>query len=186
MKIACKRIAKLVGAPKASPKTPVAAPATPPAAKKVAIAKPKPENVVVTILRVPDGVPVAPNNPTASSAKRVNEMVARLRGMKAARPARLATLKSSLKAWFKPALTDKQLAEVIKALTDSKKVRLDRTKSLLAMQTCPSLENVGQGRFPVSTGNGFEAGSRWVDLVLPLLLPCKCPAGVNQDHVGVL
>lgn len=128
LKIACKRVAALGGAPKASPKTPVAAPATPPAAKKVAIAKPKPKDVVVTILPEPSGVPAAPNKPAANPANRVNEVMAWLKGMKAARPAKLTTLKSSLKAWFKPALTDKQLAEVIKALTDSKKVRLDGTK----------------------------------------------------------
>ncbi|MDQ3268826.1 MAG: PIN domain-containing protein [Pseudomonadota bacterium] len=133
LKIACKRIAEMEGALKPSPKIAVAAPTTPPAAKKAVAAKAKPKNVSVTILPGPNGKPAAQPKAAAASANHVTVVVARLVGMKAARPAKLATLQSSLKSWFKPALTEKQLADVIEALTESKKVRLDGTKVTYAL-----------------------------------------------------
>lgn len=133
LKIPCKRIADLGGSPKASPKASTDAPTTPPAAKKAKVAIPKPKNLMVTILPEANVATATPKSPTATSADRVNEVVARLTGMKSARPAKLATLKSSLKAWFKPALTDEQLLAVIKALTDSKKIRVDGIKVTYAL-----------------------------------------------------
>lgn len=131
LNIACKRVASLDGAP--GPKAPVTNAAVLPVVKKAPAAKAKPKNMVVTILPEPNGAPVAPKKPTPNSANHVSEAVARLKGLKSARPAKLTTLQSSLKAWFKPALTDKQLAAVIKALTDSKKIQVDGARVTYAL-----------------------------------------------------
>lgn len=126
LKIACKRISAFDGTPKAPAVAPVAA-------KKMTVAAPKPKNMVVTILPEPNGA-AAPQQAVPGSTHHFSEAVARLRGMKGARPAKLATLQSSLKAWFTPRLTDKQLAAVIAALTEGNKIRVDGTKVTYALE----------------------------------------------------
>ncbi|MGD9582713.1 MAG: hypothetical protein AB7V26_03440 [Lysobacterales bacterium] len=49
-------------------------------------------------------------------------------GLKAARPRTLKTLSSSLKPWFKPALSDDALAELIATLQQDGIITLDGTK----------------------------------------------------------
>jgi len=44
------------------------------------------------------------------------------------KPTRVATLQSSIKSYFKPALNDKQVASVVQSLTDSRKIVIDGTK----------------------------------------------------------
>jgi len=45
----------------------------------------------------------------------------------------MVTLRSSIKAWFKPVLTEKQLAAVIKSLSDGKKIVVDGAKVIYAL-----------------------------------------------------
>lgn len=126
--IACKRVAALPGASK-----PTNAHATPgPAARKVAApaskASTRSKNVVVTVLPAPNGksLPAAAAETDASS--RVNDVVARLKGMKAARPARLKTLQSSVGAWFTPALAGNEVDAIIQSLADRKQIKVEGTK----------------------------------------------------------
>ena len=126
LNISCKRVHKL--AVVANPN--VAAAATPPvdAVKKATPAKKASnKNVVVTVM------PVSPpkNAVTAAEAKtksRVTEALKRLKGMNSSKPTRTATLQSTIKSFFKPALNDKQLASVVQSLADSKKIVISGTK----------------------------------------------------------
>lgn len=125
--IACKRAAALPGAPKSAK---VSAPAKP-KAKKAAAAAPKvparSNNVTVTVL--PANGKASPAASTRPGARiGVDDVVTRLKGMNAAKPAKLKTLKSSLLAWFKPALAANEVDGIIQSLTDRKKIKVDGTK----------------------------------------------------------
>ena len=127
LKIACNRAASIGGSAKLP--SPKAAPVAKPAAKAAVAAKPKPaKNVVVTILPGANGTAVKSKPASTPTTGRVAEVIARLKGLKAAKPAKLKTLQSSLKSWFKPALKPDEVASVIAALNDSKKIRVDGTK----------------------------------------------------------
>lgn len=126
LKIRCERIASLPGAPKTNVAPKAATPA--PKAAVVPQAKSTPaKNVVVTFLPEPNTAPVA-GKASVTTAARVAEAVARLKGMKSARPARLATLESSIKSWFKPALQSNEVGPVIHGLLCSKKIKVEGTK----------------------------------------------------------
>ena len=78
-------------------------------------------------------MPVSPpkNAVTAAEANTkppVTEALKRLKGMNSSKPTRTATLQSTIKSFFKPALNDKQLASVVQSLADSKKIVISGTK----------------------------------------------------------
>lgn len=62
---------------------------------------------------------------------RVAEVVARLR--KSSKPARISTLRSSIKTWFKPALDDKAVDAIVQSLQSSKAIAVDGTKVSYAL-----------------------------------------------------
>lgn len=126
--IVCKRVHKLAVA--ASPSTAVAT--TPPAAasavkKAVPAKKAVSKNVVVTIMPASHTKP-AVTAAEANTESRVTEALKRLKGMNSSKPTRTATLQSTIKSFFKPALNDKQLASVIQSLADSKKIVVSGAK----------------------------------------------------------
>ena len=129
LKIACNRVASVNCPVKSTNPNAVA-----PLAKAVVASKPKPaKNVAVTIL--PDATEGASKKKpaVANDATRATEVVKRLKGLKAAKPATLKTLQSSLKSWFKPALKADVVASVVAALQASKKIRVNGTKVLYTL-----------------------------------------------------
>lgn len=130
--IGCRRLAEIPGTP--LPATPVAASAkaAPPAkaakpkAPKPAVSKPKVAKAVT--VTVPEAAtPAKATTPGASTTKaRTAEVVARLR--RSSKPAKLSTLRSSIKAWFAPALDDAAVDAVIQSLQGSKKIAIAGTK----------------------------------------------------------
>lgn len=131
--ITCRRVGALPEAPKpaktGAAATPVAKKAAAPASKAPA----KPNNAVVTVLPETNGkaAPPADSKPSAKvgSAKvGADDVVMRLKGMKAAKPAKLKTLQSSMRAWFTPALAVSEVEAIIKSLADRKKIKVEGTK----------------------------------------------------------
>jgi hypothetical protein len=126
LKIACNRSASFTGSGKsASSKV---ATAVKPATTKATVAKKPAKNVVVTILPEANGAAAKAQLATLQNEARVAEVIKRLKGLKAARPATLKTLRSSLKAWFKPALKPDEVVSVIAALQGSRKIGVNGTK----------------------------------------------------------
>lgn len=126
--IACKRVAALPGAPKPSKGPAAAKPMARKSAAAAQKASAKPKNVVVTVLPGTNGKagPAAGTRPGVAIG--VDDVVARLKGMKAAKPAKLKTLQSSMLAWFKPALAVNEVDAIIQSLADRKKINVDGTK----------------------------------------------------------
>ena len=89
---------------------------TPPAP---AAAQRKPAKPVAATRVTPEPTATKPTSATTARA-RANTVVAHLR--KSSKPANLSTLRSSIKALFKPALDDKAIDAVVQSLKDSKKV----------------------------------------------------------------
>jgi hypothetical protein len=104
---------------------PVAAPRT---AGKMATA---PWNLAVT---VEPAALVKPRGTTAeaNTKSRAAEVVRRLKSTDT-KPARTATLRSSIKAYFKPALNDKQVDSVVQSLVDSRKIVIEGTTVTYAL-----------------------------------------------------
>ena len=124
--IACRRIASLVGATPAKPKpVPAKKPAVP--AKR---AKPN-EAVQQVIKRVIAEAKPAVAKPALNG--RATEVIARLKGLKAARPRRLKTLQSSIVSWFKPALAEAEVKAVIRQLSDAGKLKIAEGKVSYAL-----------------------------------------------------
>ena len=128
--IRCVRLAKIPSkarpnpAPTAAPKSVTKAAGT--ASKKSA------KRIVVTV------EPARPTAPAATVAQantktRTAEVVRRLMRMTSNKPTRVATLQSSIKSYFTPALNDKQVASVVQSLTDSRKIIIDGTKVTYAL-----------------------------------------------------
>lgn len=127
LKVSCKRVAAIPGAPKPAISKPSAV--KPPAAKKAAVVKATiAKNVVVTVLPGINGTGVQSKTKAAKSNSRTQEIIARLKGLKAAKPATVKTLQSSLRSWFKPPMDDAEVASVIKRLTDGKQMTVEGTK----------------------------------------------------------
>ena len=63
--------------------------------------------------------------------QRVQEVVARLK--KSSKPAKLATLKSSIKSWFKPPMDDKAVAAIVQSLQDRKLITVTGAKVAYAL-----------------------------------------------------
>ena len=62
---------------------------------------------------------------------RVAEVVARLK--KSSKPAKMTTLRSSIKSWFKPALDEKAVDAIVQALQGSGQIKVDGTKVAYAL-----------------------------------------------------
>lgn len=137
LKVACKRVATLPGIiGMAATSTPVAvtagkATAAKPAPPSCPTSKPTPKpakNVVVTVLAANGATPAAKVTGAAKASGRSNEVLARLKRLKAARPATVKTLQSSVRSWFKPAPDAKELASILQSLVDKKKITLTGSK----------------------------------------------------------
>lgn len=134
--IHCVRLAKLP--PK--PKTGGAGASAPSKATKTTAAAPKKaaaNRIVVTVDPVrPNGAAVAAVAAVttaviaaeANTKSRAAEVVRRLQRMPSSKPTRVATLESSIRSYFKPALSDKQVASVMQSLADSRKIVIDGNK----------------------------------------------------------
>ena len=119
--IPCRRLAEIPEAAGA------VAPATPVRAKagKAASAKKAAKNVIVTF--EPVAVPAAKKAASTTTTRaRAATVVAWLH--KVSKPAKLATLRSSIRARFNPPLDDKQVDAVLQSLQGSKKISVDGTK----------------------------------------------------------
>lgn len=124
LKIACNRTA-----PQSAPVKSASKSAVKSVAKAAVASKPKPaKNVAVTILPEANGGAVMTKPAAASNAARVTEVIARLKGLKAAKPATLKTLQSSMKSWFKPVLKPDEVLSVVEALQAAKKISVKGTK----------------------------------------------------------
>ncbi len=95
-------------------------------AKRVTAKKAKSESTVAKA-ETPSEPPRLRADSNSTSAM-VDEVLLRLKGLKKARPARIVTLKSSIKSWFKPKLEQKQLDAVVQSLTDRKKIKITGAK----------------------------------------------------------
>ncbi|QNP41715.1 PIN domain-containing protein [Lysobacter solisilvae (ex Woo and Kim 2020)] len=143
--ISCRRLAEIPGSAAAAPVA-VAKPAVavkPVAAAKKAVApakvpgktatKKSAKNVSVTVL--PEANGAAPATRTVPKAmttqQRVPQVVDRLK--KSSKPAKLATLKSSIKSWFTPPLDDKTVAAIVQSLQDSRQITVTGTKVAYAL-----------------------------------------------------
>ena len=126
--IACKRVATLPGTPKLAKVAAVAKPVVKKGAAPATKAPVKLDNVVVTVLPAKNGKTSPAANSKPGTRIGADQVVARLKGMKSARPARLKTLQSSMLAWFTPALAVNEVDAIIQSLTDRKKIKVDGTK----------------------------------------------------------
>jgi len=129
--IGCKRVLEL---PESIASTPqISGPAAIAEVKpKAAQAPAKPKSAPV--------IPKAKSTPSPSDAKaiakqaqllattknRVKTVVEYLK--KSTKPAKLATLRTSIKSWFKPAIDDNAVDAILQSLTDSKKLAVAGTK----------------------------------------------------------
>jgi hypothetical protein len=123
-KPAAKRAAKAVqkAVPKvAAKKAPAKQAAAKPAPAKPAAPKPAPTPVAKAA-----APSVAKGTPT-----RVAEVVARLK--KSSKPAKMTTLRSSIKSWFNPPLDDKAVDAIVQSLQGTGKITVDGTKVAYAL-----------------------------------------------------
>jgi len=141
--IPCQRIPDIDGTPAAAkPATKKAAKVVqktvPKVAAKKAPAKQAPAKQAAPKAAAPkQAATPAPVAKTAapSAAKgtptRVAEVVARLK--KSSKPAKMTTLRSSIKSWFKPALDEKAVDAIVQALQGSGQIKVDGTKVAYAL-----------------------------------------------------
>ena len=141
--ITCQRIPDIDGTPAAAkPATKKAAKVVqktvPKVAAKKAPAKQAPAKQAAPKAAAPkQAATPAPVAKTAapSAAKgtptRVAEVVARLK--KSSKPAKMTTLRSSIKSWFKPALDEKAVDAIVQALQGSGQIKVDGTKVAYAL-----------------------------------------------------
>lgn len=113
--IACRRTSAIAGSPQT--KSTTEAPTVAKAAKKAVPKPPKKQ-----------APKVSAKPPTAVSKERLDEVLQRLQGLKAARPGTVKTLKSSLKAWFKPALAEADVDALMGDLAKLGKIKVTGTK----------------------------------------------------------
>ncbi len=122
--IGCKRLAEIPGTASASVAAPAKPKASPPAAAKAKVAK----TLIVTVLPEPNGTAAAPAKAPIAKATtaraRTSQVVAWLQ--KTSKPARLATLRTSIKARFN--LDDKAADALILGLQGSRKIAVAGTK----------------------------------------------------------
>ena len=103
------------------------APAKPAPAKQAA---PKPAAPKQAATPAPVAKTAAPSV-AKGTPTRVAEVVARLK--KSSKPAKMTTLRSSIKSWFKPALDEKAVDAIVQALQGSGQIKVDGTKVAYAL-----------------------------------------------------
>ncbi len=136
--IPCQRLPDIEGSPAASkPAAKKAAKAVQKAVPKVAAKKApakqapaKPAPAKQTATAVPAAKAAAPSAAKGTST-RTAEVVARLK--KSSKPAKMSTLRSSIKSWFKPALDDKAVDAIVQSLEGSKSIVVDGTRVSYAL-----------------------------------------------------
>ena len=131
--IPCQRIPDIDGTPAAAkPATKKAAKvvqkAVPKVAAKKAPSKPAPPKQAAT--PAPAAKAAAPSA-AKGTPTRVAEVVERLK--KSSKPAKMTTLRSSIKSWFKPALDEKAVDAIVQALQGSGQIKVDGTKVAYAL-----------------------------------------------------
>lgn len=81
-------------------------------------------------------IPKAASKPIVAASKaRLDEALQRLQGLKAARPGTVKTLKSSLKAWFKPALNETDVVALMGELERLGKIKATGTTVAYALNS---------------------------------------------------
>lgn len=124
--IVCRRLPEIPGAsPPVTAAAPAAATKTVKPVKKAAAKKAAAKNVTVTVMPKVGAATPAPAKGTTTRA-RVPEVIALLK--KSTKPAKLSSLKSAIKSWFKPALEDKAVDALVQGLQTSKKIAVTGTK----------------------------------------------------------
>lgn len=137
--IACQRLPEIpdASASMAIAPVPIASPAVP--AKKVAKAVKKAAArktavkkaaAVVAPAPIPDSAPTVAKG--TSTRARVADVVKRLQ--KSSKPAKTATLRSSIRSMFKPALDDASVDAIVQSLQSSRKITVDGTKVVYALE----------------------------------------------------
>lgn len=129
--IACKRMPEIpvAGGLAGSPAAAAPAKAVAKVAKKAPAKKAAAKKLTVTVLPEPNGPSAA--SKAATTQTRVPEVIARLK--KTTKPAKMSTLKSSIKSWFKPVLDDKAVDAIVQSLQSSKKITVTGTKVAYAL-----------------------------------------------------
>ena len=136
--IPCQRLPDIEGTPAASkPAAKKAAKAVQKAVPKVAAKKApakqapaKPAPVKQAATAAPVAKAAAPSAAKGTST-RTAEVIARLK--KSSKPAKMSTLRSSIKSWFKPALDDKAVDAIVQSLQSSKAIVVDGTRVSYAL-----------------------------------------------------
>lgn len=125
--IPCQRVPEIEGSPVA------AKPAAKKAAKAVQKAVPKVAAKKAPARQAPAKPASAPAAKSAAkgTTTRTAEVIARLK--KSSKPAKMTTLRSSIKSWFKPALDDKAVDAIVQSLQSSKAIAVDGTKVSYAL-----------------------------------------------------
>ena len=126
--IACRRLVEIPGAVPVTAIAPAVAVAKKVAkspAKKVAAKKTPAKNVTV-IVEPTKKAATAVGTKAPTTHARASEVVALLK--KSNKPAKVSTLKSSIKSWLKPAVDDKTVDSIVQSLKDSKKIAVAGTK----------------------------------------------------------
>ncbi len=139
--IPCQRIPDIEGTPvTAKPAAKKAAKSVQKAVPKVAAKKapakqvpPKPAATRAVTRQAPAASAAKPAAPSAAKGTqtRVAEVAARLG--KSSKPAKMTTLRSSIKSWFKPALDDKAVDAIVQSLQADKVIVVDGTRVSYAL-----------------------------------------------------
>jgi hypothetical protein len=124
--ISCRRVS-VIGVPVSTGSRGATAKSTPVPAKAAAVKKAPAKTAIKIVIDKDASQALAPGAGSGSTESRVDEAMRRLNGMKKAKPARLVTLKSSMKSWFKT-LGEKEFNAVVERLTDMKKIKVTGAK----------------------------------------------------------
>ena len=136
--IPCQRIPDIEGTPATTkPAAKKTAKAVQKAVPKVAAKKAPAKQAAAKQAPAKQATPAVPAAKVAapSAAKgtptRTAEVIARLK--KSSKPAKMTTLRSSIKSWFKPALDDKAVDAIVQSLQGTGKITVDGTKVAYAL-----------------------------------------------------
>lgn len=125
--ISCRRHPEIPGVSAAATKTV--------ASKKAAnavVKAPAKKAAKVTVTVLPQANSPAPAAKGTTTRARVPEVIKRL-NKTSTKPAKLSSLRSSIKSWFKPPLDDKAVDAIVQSLQSSKKIAVSGTKVAYAL-----------------------------------------------------
>lgn len=129
--IQCQRVPEIEGSPVvAKPAAKKAAKAVQKAVPKVAAKKAPAKQAAAKQATAPAAKAAAPSAAKGTST-RTAEVIARLK--KSSKPAKMTTLRSSIKSWFKPALDDKAVDAIVQSLQSTKAIVVDGTRVSYAL-----------------------------------------------------